>query len=106
MNLLNEDNVVHIFLSKIGDLVVANLLFILCCIPVITIGPAMTALYHCTLRMVKGNDSSTSKTFFRAFKQNFVQSLVIWLGILLAGVILFLNIRFLMQTMTASCRII
>ena len=102
MNLLNEDNVVHIFLSKIGDLVVANLLFILCCIPVITIGPAMTALYHCTLRMVKGNDSSTSKTFFRAFKQNFIQSLVIWLGILLAGVILFLNIRFLIQTQSTS----
>ncbi|MFQ7551845.1 MAG: hypothetical protein ACLRMZ_17995 [Blautia marasmi] len=38
MNLLNEDNVVHIFLSRIGDLVVANLLFIVCCIPIVTIG--------------------------------------------------------------------
>ena len=102
MNLLNEDNVVHIFLSRIGDLVVANLLFIVCCIPIVTIGPAITALYHCTLRMVKGNDSSTSKTFFRAFKQNFLQSLVIWLGILLAGVILILNLRFLIQTQGAS----
>ena len=52
--------------------------------------------------MVKGNDSSTSKTFFRAFKQNFLQSLVIWLGILLAGVILILNLRFLIQTQEAS----
>ena len=38
MNLLNEDNVVHVFLNKLGDIVIANLLFILCCIPVITIG--------------------------------------------------------------------
>ena len=45
MNLLNEDNVVHVFLNKLGDIVIANLLFILCCIPVITIGPSLTALY-------------------------------------------------------------
>ena len=44
MNLLNEDNVVHVFLNKLGDIVIANLLFILCCIPVITIGPSLTAL--------------------------------------------------------------
>ena len=42
------------------------------------------------------------KHFFRAFKQNFLQSLVIWLGILLAGVILILNLRFLIQTQGAS----
>ena len=102
MNLLNEDNVVHIFLSRIGDLVVANLLFIVCCIPIVTIGPALTALYHCTLRMVKGNDSSTAKTFFRAFKQNFLQSLIVWLGLLLLGVILFLNLRFLIQAQGQS----
>ena len=28
MNLLNEDNVVHVFLNKLGDIVIANLLFI------------------------------------------------------------------------------
>ena len=43
MNLLNEDNVVHVFLNKLGDIVIANLLFILCSIPVITTGPATSA---------------------------------------------------------------
>ena len=75
MNLLNEDNVVHVFLNKLGDIVIANLLFILCCIPVITIGPSLTALYHCMMRTVKGNNNGTTKTFFRAFKENFKQSL-------------------------------
>ena len=50
MNLLNEDNVVHIALNKIGDIVIANLLFVLCSLPLITAGPALTALYHCMLR--------------------------------------------------------
>lgn len=98
MNLLNENNVIHIFLNKLGDIIVANLLFLLCCIPIITIGPALTALYHCMLRTVKGNNNGTTKTFFRAFKENFRQSLIVWLGLLAVGFILFLNIRFLQNT--------
>ena len=97
MNLLNEDNVVHVFLNKLGDIVIANLLFILCCIPVITIGPSLTALYHCMMRTVKGNNNGTTKTFFRAFKENFKQSLIIWLLILAAGAVIILNIRFLLH---------
>ena len=98
MNLLNEDNVVHIALNKIGYIVISNLLFVLCSLPLITAGPALTALYHCTLRTVKGNNNGTVKTFFRAFRQNFVQSFILWLGILAFGFILFLNTRFLIQT--------
>lgn len=98
MNLLNEDNVIHIFLNKLGDIIVANLLFLVCCIPIITVGPALTALYHCMLRTVKGNNNGTTKTFFRAFKENFRQSLIVWLGLLAVGFILFLNIRFLQNT--------
>lgn len=98
MNLLNEDNIIHIFLNKLGDIIVANLLFLVCCIPIITIGPALTALYHCMLRTVKGNNNGTTKTFFLAFKENFRQSLIVWLGLLAVGFILFLNIRFLQNT--------
>lgn len=98
MNLLNEDNVIHIFLNKLGDIIVSNLLFLVCCIPIITIGPALTALYHCMLRTVKGNNNGTTKTFFRAFKENFCQSLIVWLGLLAVAFILFLNIRFLQNT--------
>lgn len=95
MNLMNQDNIVHEFLNNIGDIVVANLLFILCSIPLVTIGPSLTALYHCTLRTVKGNSYGTIKTFFRAFKENFVQSIIIWLGIAAVGFVLVTNIRFL-----------
>nr|WP_317362657.1 YesL family protein [uncultured Blautia sp.] len=98
MNLLNEDNIIHIFLNKLGDIIIANLLFLVCCIPIITIGPALTALYHCMLRTVKGNNNGTTKTFFRAFKENFLQSLIVWLGLLAVGFILFLNIQFLQNT--------
>lgn len=106
MNLLNEDNVVHIALNIIGDIILANLLFILCSIPLITIGPSFTALYHCILRTVKGNNNGTVKTFFRAFRENFVQSLIAWIAFLLVLFVLILNIRFLLQTNSAMGKLL
>lgn len=98
MNFLNEDNIVFVALNKIGDIVLANLLFILCSIPLVTIGPSLTALYHCMLRTVKGNNNGTVKTFFLAFCQSFRQSLIVWLGLVVVGLLLFLDTRFLLQT--------
>ena len=40
MNLLNQDNIVHEFLNNVGDIVIANILFIFCSIPLVTIGPS------------------------------------------------------------------
>lgn len=105
MDLMNENNVVHVFFNKIGDVVIANLLFLLCSIPVITIGPSLTALYHCMLRTVKDNNNGTTKTFFRAFKENFIQSLVVWLGFLAVLLVLILNIRFLNRTESGATKI-
>ena len=97
MNFMNQDNIVVIALNRIGDIIIANLLFLLCSIPLVTIGPSLTALYHCMLRIVKGNEDKVTKTFFRALRQNFVQSLIAWLALVIVGVILFLNTHFLLQ---------
>ena len=50
------------------------------------------------MRTVKGNNNGTTRTFFfRAFKENFKQSLIVWSLILVAGIILVLNLRFLLH---------
>lgn len=97
MNLLNENSLFNIIFNKLGDIIIANLLFILCSIPLITIGPALTALYHCTLRSIKGNNPGTVKTFFRAFKESFRQSVLVWILFLVILAVLVLNIRFLLS---------
>lgn len=102
MNLMNQDNPVHIFFNTVGDVILANLLFLLCCIPVITIGPALTALYHCMFRIVKGNLNGICRTYFRAFWQNFRQSLAAWAIFLATAGLLFLNIRFLQESKSAA----
>ena len=98
MNWMNPDNVVHAALNKVGDVVIANLLFLLCSIPLVTIGPALSALYHCMLRTVKGNHTFTVKTFFTAFRQNFIQALLIWLVLCAALIMAAFNLRFLAHT--------
>ena len=67
------------FLSKVADMIILNILFLITCIPIFTIGASMTALYYVTLRMVSGEEGPVSKDYFRSFKQNFRQATVIWL---------------------------
>lgn len=79
---------VFVFLSRFADLCWINLLFVLCCIPVVTAGASLTAMYYVTLKMVKNEETYITKQFFKSFKENFLQATGIWLIILVvAGVL-------------------
>lgn len=86
--LFNYDNPVWRFIGKLGDLILLNVLWLVCSIPVFTIGASTTAVYYVTLKLVRDEDDSTIKSFFRSFKSNFKQATVIWLILAAAGVIL------------------
>lgn len=74
-------------LNRLGDLMVLNILTILCCLPVITTGAAVTAMYSVTLKMVKNEEGRIVNDYFRAFKSNFRQATVLWA---FCGAVLFL----------------
>lgn len=82
-NFLGMDSPLINFLNRAADIVILNVLFILCSIPVITIGASCTALYSITLKMVKGEEAYAAKGFFTAFKSNFKQSTLIWIFVML-----------------------
>ena len=71
------------FLNRMSDLLLLNFLMILCCIPVITIGAAFTAMYYVLIKMVRGDEGYLVKGFFKSFKQNFRQATLLWLLMLL-----------------------
>ena len=52
--------------NRITDLVTLNILWLLCCIPIITIGASTSALYQVTLQIAENRDSNNSKEFFKA----------------------------------------
>ena len=56
MKLFNLDSPVMVFLSKVANLMILNVLTIICCIPIFTAGAAITALYYVTIKMARGDD--------------------------------------------------
>ena len=72
---LNLDSPVLDYVNTLLSYIVLNLLFILCCIPVITIGPAVAALYAVMLREARREYGYLYRSFLRAFREMFFQAL-------------------------------
>lgn len=93
MPFLKEDNPLVVILSTIGNLVVLNLLFLLCCVPVITVGDAFSALYYALLHRMRDSSSSYTKDFFKAMRINFRQATLTWLLVLVLAFLLYGDYR-------------
>lgn len=81
--LFKIDSPIMRLLSHVADLVALNLIWLVCCLPVVTIGPACTAMCYTARRIAAGEAPVIMKTFFWAFRENFKQSLGIFLILLL-----------------------
>ena len=91
MRLFDPDGPLMTALSKFADIVLCNLMFVLFCLPVFTVGASLTALHTCMQQLVyeEGKDNGLIfRDFWQAFRRNFKQATVLWLICLL--VILFL----------------
>ena len=77
--MFDVDSPVMNVLNKIMNLMILNLCFVAGCIPVVTAGAAMTALYSVNLKMVRNEEAYIFSSYWRAFKENFRQSTVCWL---------------------------
>jgi len=86
--LFNMDNPFMRTLSTMADLLVLNLLTLVCALPILTAGAAFTALNDACIRLVRGEDDTVLSDFFRAFKANFKKGTLLWLLVLLAAAIL------------------
>ncbi len=65
-----------------------NVLWLICSLPIVTIGASTTALYYTSFKIAKDEGSYITTMFFRSFRQNFKQATVIWLIMLAAGLII------------------
>ena len=81
------DNAVTRALSKICDMMCLNVVWIVCCLPIVTIGASTTALYSVMLKMVKNEEGYIFRSFFKAFKENFRQSTILWILFAVLGII-------------------
>lgn len=65
--------------SRFIDLIVAGLYWLICSLPVITIGAASTALYYAVVKCVRHERGRLTGVFFSAFRREFRQSTLTWL---------------------------
>ena len=89
--IFDMENPVMRALGAICDLLVLNLLTMLCSLPVVTAGAALTALDDVTLRIVRREEGGVVKDYFRAFRSNLKKGAALGLLFLLAAAVFYID---------------
>lgn len=92
MGIFNVNGGIMRTLSKVIDIICLSILFVICCIPVFTIGTAYTALYYTVQKVIKNDRGYIFKEYVSAFKNNFKQTTPVWLLVMLLTALLGVDI--------------
>ena len=85
MNIFGMDGKLYKFLDKFWHMVWIGVLWIVCSLPIITIGASSTAAYYAMVKSVRKSEDKPTKDFFKSFKQNFVQATIMTVIYLVIG---------------------
>ena len=93
-----------------ADFIFLNLVYLLCCLPVVTIGPANAAMAGVFFSLINGEDAGV-RAFLRLFRKNLKTFLLPWIGVLLLGVLVLFDAYLLFRqpvsgTVIFSCVLI
>lgn len=83
--------------DKIFDTFALGFLWILCSLPIITIGASTSALYYAMVKCVKNGNGYIGKEFFRSFRLNLTSGMFIWVLVAAATFAMHLNMGILMK---------
>lgn len=91
-NFFNMDNGFFTVLSKICDIIFLSVIWAILCIPIITIGPANTAMYYATVKVIRKERGYLFREFFKSFRLNFKRGAIIGLVLTLITAIMIFNL--------------
>ena len=69
--IFNPENGFWRVTGKIVDAALLSLFWIVCSLPVFTLGPATAALYKTSVKCLRGDETKSWSMFFLTFKENF-----------------------------------
>ena len=75
-------------MTRVGNLMIVSILWVLACLPVITVIPASAALYHSVVKVVREKGKGVVKDFFVSFTSNIKQGIILSLAVLFSGALL------------------
>lgn len=105
-NLFHLDNPFMQFLARVGDMILANFLFLVCSVPIFTLGASLTALHKITQDIVGDKDSGIFKPFFQAFRENFKQATIAWLLLLVFFVGMGCNLLLIVSYLSGNAAVV
>lgn len=92
-----SDSKLFYYLTKLAEVLWLNILVLLCSIPLLTIGAAMTALHYCLLKIYRDESLHVTRDFFRQLWANLLPATLEWL-IMLASLGACIGVFFLLRT--------
>ncbi len=93
-NLFHYDNPLIVLLTKVGNMILVSVFWLVSCIPIVTVIPATAALYHTTVKVVRGNGNGVARDFFGTLRDNLKQGAILSLLSLAAAALLTVSVSF------------
>lgn len=87
-NVMKPDNPFFKLMSKIGDIIFLNIIFVVSCLPIITIGCGLSSVHTVINKLSNNQESHIARDYILAFKENFKNSTVMWMAFLTAGAVI------------------
>ena len=84
---MKKESKIGAALTAVIDIITAGLLWLLCSLPLVTVGAASTALYYSVVKCIRHERGRLVKSFFRSFRRDFKIATLLWLIFLVAGLI-------------------
>lgn len=97
--LFDYDSKLFQLLLRVSDVVALSLLWLLCSLPILTLGASTSALYYTAMKLVRQRGDSAIAMFFHAFKENLRASLPVTLILLAVGYALVVDYSLLAEKM-------
>lgn len=86
--LFSTDGMIYRFLNKTGNIILATVLWMVGCIPVVTIGTSTAALYYTMVKSVRKDVGYVHSEFWRGYKLNFKKGVASTVLLLALGSVL------------------
>lgn len=79
-------------LNKLGEIIILNIVFLICCVPIVTIGPALTSFYYAMIKSVRRErGSGPVRAFMSSMKRTLGRGVLLTIGMIVWMVSLFLG---------------
>lgn len=98
----SPDSALFRIVERLINLVLLNLLYLLFCIPIVTIGPATVALRYVTLKYAENEEDRVWTPFIHSFKQNLKQGIALGTITTALGVFLALDMYWIYSIASAG----